>query len=72
MNSQGERELSFWICPEMASMELGVCRRTVRRWLNAGKIPGARRIGRQWRLPRAYVDDLRRQALTALAVEAAP
>lgn len=30
---------------------LGVSRTTAWRWCTAGKIPGARRVGRSWRVP---------------------
>lgn len=34
---------------------LGVSRRTLQRWLNAGNVPGAFKVGRQWRFYRSLL-----------------
>lgn len=41
---------------EQAARILGVNEETVRRWCRDGKIPGVKRYGREYRIPRSYID----------------
>ncbi len=41
---------------EEAAQILGVDAETVRRWCRQGKIPGVRRFGREYRIPRTAID----------------
>lgn len=41
---------------EEAARILGVDEETVRRWCRQGKIPGVKRFGRDWRIPRSEID----------------
>lgn len=41
---------------EQVARILGVNEETVRRWCRDGKIPGVKRFGREYRIPRSYVD----------------
>lgn len=41
--------------PEETAMYLGVEPNTIRELARKGKIPGARKIGRVWRIPRSYL-----------------
>ncbi len=45
-----------WYSPEEAAEILEVDPDTIRRLCRQGKIPGAKQIGRQWRIPRNYVE----------------
>jgi len=45
-----------------AAEELGIAPYTIRRWIEAGKLP-ARRIGRNYQIPRAAVRMVSRQHL---------
>ena len=41
--------------PEEVAEYLDVTAETIRNLCRARKIPGARQVGRQWRIPRAYL-----------------
>ena len=41
--------------PEEVAEYLDVTPETIRNLCRAGKIPGARQVGRQWRIPREYL-----------------
>ncbi|HYT36556.1 MAG TPA: helix-turn-helix domain-containing protein [Methylomirabilota bacterium] len=41
--------------PEEVAEYLDVTPETIRSLCRAGKIPGARQVGRQWRIPREYL-----------------
>lgn len=41
---------------EEAAHILGVDQETVRRWCRQGKIPGVKRFGREFRIPKASID----------------
>ncbi len=41
---------------EEAARILGVDEETVRRWCRQNKIPGVRRFGREYRIPKASID----------------
>jgi excisionase family DNA binding protein len=43
------------LTPEAAAAELGVTSRTVRNWCRSGRLP-AIKAGRQWRIPRSWLD----------------
>jgi len=51
---------SFYTSSEIASL-FGFDEQTVRRQLKRGVYPGAFKVGREWRIPRAAVDQLRQQ-----------
>ena len=46
-----------WYSPEEAGDYLGVSPETIRNLCRAGKIPGAKQVGRQWRIPRSYLEE---------------
>ncbi len=48
---------SAYVSSEEAAKYFGVQSETIRRLCRDGKIPGARRIGGQWRIPRAFLTD---------------
>ena len=48
-------EAKQWYTTEQAANILGVHIETVRRLLRAGKIPGARKVGRAWRIPSDWI-----------------
>ncbi len=41
--------------PDEAADYLGVSAETIRNLCRRGEIPGARQVGRQWRIPRSYL-----------------
>jgi excisionase family DNA binding protein len=43
--------------PEEVGAYLDVSPETIRNLCRAGSIPGARQVGRQWRIPRSYLDN---------------
>lgn len=43
--------------PEEVAEYYRVSVETIRRLCNQGKIPGAKQIGRQWRIPAKFVED---------------
>jgi excisionase family DNA binding protein len=46
-----------WYSPEEVAAYFSVDADTIRKLCREGKIPGARRIGRSWRVPRSYLYD---------------
>jgi len=42
--------------PEEAGEYLAVSAETIRNLCRAGKIRGARQVGKQWRIPRSYLE----------------
>jgi len=42
--------------PEEVAEYLSVSPETIRNLCRRGDIPGARQVGRQWRIPRSYVE----------------
>lgn len=46
---------SVYVSPEEVATYFGVTAETVRRMCRDGKIPGARKFGGQWRIPRSFL-----------------
>ena len=46
---------SVYVSPEEAGAYFDVSAETMRRLCREGKIPGARKIGGQWRIPRSFL-----------------
>ena len=46
---------SVYVSPEEAGVYFDVSAETMRRLCREGKIPGARKIGGQWRIPRSFL-----------------
>lgn len=53
-----------------ASKELQIAPSTLRVWCLRGLIPGAKRIGRWWRIPKDVVDRIKREGTDWLFQEA--
>jgi len=53
--------LDNWQTLESRAEELGVSRRRMNHLALSGRIPGARKIGRQWFVPRGTMDDRKLQ-----------
>jgi excisionase family DNA binding protein len=52
-------DLPRFLTPRQLAEELGVHRQTVYSWLYDGdRIPGARKIGGRWRIPRWALDEI--------------
>lgn len=49
------QEPQYYTVEEVARI-LGVDEETVRRWCRQGKIPGVKRFGREYRIPKASID----------------
>ncbi len=49
------QEPLYYTVEEVARI-LGVDEETVRRWLRQGKIPGVKRFGREYRIPKTSID----------------
>ena len=48
---------SVFVSPEEVATYFGVTAETVRRLCREGKIPGARKFGGQWRIPRSFLSN---------------
>ncbi len=48
---------SAYVSPEEAATYFGLTPETIRRLCRAGKIPGARRVGGVWRIPRSFLQE---------------
>lgn len=46
-----------WLTSGAVAEALGVDYYTVTRWLRAGRIRGARKVGRKWLIPSDWIDD---------------
>ncbi len=49
-------ENKAYYSPEEVADYLSVSPETIRNLCRRGEIPGARQVGRQWRIPRSYVE----------------
>ncbi|MBV9691364.1 MAG: helix-turn-helix domain-containing protein [Ktedonobacteraceae bacterium] len=49
-------ENKAYYSPEEVAEYLSVSPETIRNLCRRGEIPGARQVGRQWRIPRSYLD----------------
>lgn len=52
-----------------AAGELGVSDQTVLNWRSRGAFPGATRLGKIWRIPRAEVERVKREGLDFAKLE---
>ena len=46
---------SIYVSPEEAAKAFSVQPETIRRLCREGKIPGARKIGKVWRIPKSFL-----------------
>ncbi len=44
-------EPRLWLYPKEVAPRVGVCEATVTSWCRDGLMPGARKVGRSWRIP---------------------
>jgi excisionase family DNA binding protein len=47
---------SDYVAPEDIAEHYGVSTETVRRWCREHRVPGALQLGRQWRIPKKWMD----------------
>jgi len=47
---------SAYVSPEDAAVYFDTTPEKIRRLCRDGKIPGARKLGREWRIPRSFLD----------------
>ena len=50
-------QLQPMLTPETVAQKLSVTPATIRNMCDRGDIPGARKVGRQWRIPVSYLMD---------------
>jgi excisionase family DNA binding protein len=58
--------VSGFLTDQRCARALGVSKRTVQRWCQAGELAGARKVGRSWRIP---VEALREAELDAALLD---
>lgn len=49
--------------PHEAAKRWGVTRETVRLWCHAGHVAGARKVGKNWKIPAATVERVERDGM---------
>lgn len=60
-------ENKSWISTKTASEDIDLKVRTLQEWCKAGKVPGAFKIGKDWRIPKKNWDEFKKRLMNSAA-----